>query len=191
LRRSSGDLLHGTLHITHALKEVAAEPAPGPGHRLVTPSLVLGPTKTHQARQVSLPQFLIPQLTAQLASRPADPDVWLFTTPNGHPVRHNLFYKRALAPAAQQALPANPPRWHDLSHTHASMLIASGASIVMVSKRLGHASTRTTLDTYGHYYPSEETAMAPGAGQAARRGPPERPRAAAQAVAAPHRRADA
>jgi integrase len=63
---------------------------------------------------------------------------------------------------AKAALPADKQhlRFHDLRHTCASLLIANGASIMLVSKRLGHASTRMTLDRYSWMYPSEEAAMA-------------------------------
>lgn len=50
-------------------------------------------------------------------------------------------------------------RIHDLRHSHASYLISLGANIVMVSNRLGHASTQETLDTYGHMYPNQEDAI--------------------------------
>ncbi|MDR2714936.1 MAG: site-specific integrase [Coriobacteriales bacterium] len=42
-------------------------------------------------------------------------------------------------------------RFHDLRHTHATMLISSNqVSIKAVSARLGHASIQITLDLYGH-----------------------------------------
>ena len=44
-------------------------------------------------------------------------------------------------------------RFHDLRHTHAALLIASGAHPKVIQVRLGHASIRTTLDLYGHLMP--------------------------------------
>jgi integrase len=41
-------------------------------------------------------------------------------------------------------------------HYYASLLIRSGASVKVVQARLGHASAKTTLDTYGHLFPDEE-----------------------------------
>lgn len=41
-------------------------------------------------------------------------------------------------------------RLHDLRHSHATILINAGVSIVAVSKRLGHASINQTLKTYTH-----------------------------------------
>jgi integrase len=39
---------------------------------------------------------------------------------------------------------------HSLRHTHVSMLLASGMDILTISRRIGHASVKVTLDTYGH-----------------------------------------
>ena len=41
-------------------------------------------------------------------------------------------------------------RIHDARHTHASLLIAAGADIVAVSRRLGHANPAITLGVYSH-----------------------------------------
>lgn len=41
-------------------------------------------------------------------------------------------------------------RFHDLRHTHATLLLAKGISVHVVSARLGHASIRITLDHYSH-----------------------------------------
>lgn len=45
---------------------------------------------------------------------------------------------------------------HDLRHSHASLLINNGASILVVSKRLGHKDVSETLNTYAHMFPSKE-----------------------------------
>jgi len=39
---------------------------------------------------------------------------------------------------------------HSLRHTHASLLIFAGVSIVSIAKRLGHSSVTTTQETYLH-----------------------------------------
>jgi integrase len=41
-------------------------------------------------------------------------------------------------------------RFHDLRHTHATMLVSSGLNIKAVSSRLGHASVGITLNLYAH-----------------------------------------
>ena len=42
---------------------------------------------------------------------------------------------------------------HDLRHFHASVMLQNGESLLLVSKRLGHASISTTGDVYGHLLP--------------------------------------
>lgn len=41
-------------------------------------------------------------------------------------------------------------RFHDLRHTHATMLLQAGVNPVLVARRLGHSTPTTTLDAYGH-----------------------------------------
>lgn len=48
-------------------------------------------------------------------------------------------------------------RVHSLRHTHASVLIANGVSMISISKRLGHANLTTTQNVYSHI--TDELAM--------------------------------
>ncbi|QKG84145.1 site-specific integrase [Kroppenstedtia pulmonis] len=45
-------------------------------------------------------------------------------------------------------------RFHDLRHTHASLLLQQGVHPKVVQERLGHSSISMTLDTYSHVIPS-------------------------------------
>lgn len=47
-------------------------------------------------------------------------------------------------------------RFHDLRHTHATLLLRQGVHPKVVSERLGHASVRITLDTYSHVLPDTQ-----------------------------------
>ena len=40
--------------------------------------------------------------------------------------------------------------FHDLRHTHATLLLKGGVHPKIVSERLGHANIGITLDTYSH-----------------------------------------
>lgn len=51
-------------------------------------------------------------------------------------------------------------RFHDLRHTHATYLLNKEAGIKDISKRLGHASISTTIDTYGHYDKEKDKKLA-------------------------------
>nr|WP_257145364.1 tyrosine-type recombinase/integrase [Bacillus thuringiensis] len=45
-------------------------------------------------------------------------------------------------------------RFHDLRHTHATLLLTKGVNVKVISKRLGHSSIKITLDTYSHVLPT-------------------------------------
>ena len=47
----------------------------------------------------------------------------------------------------------NHLRFHDLRHTHATILMEQGINPKTVAERLGHASVVITLDTYSHVMP--------------------------------------
>jgi len=51
-------------------------------------------------------------------------------------------------------------KFHDLRHTHATLLLLLGVNVKVVSERLGHTSIKMTLDTYSHVLPDmQETAV--------------------------------
>jgi len=58
----------------------------------------------------------------------------------------------------------NAPRitFHDLRHTHASLLLKQGVHIKVVSERLGHSSVAITLDRYSHLLPNMQQEAANG-----------------------------
>ncbi|WP_332844052.1 tyrosine-type recombinase/integrase [Solibacillus palustris] len=51
-------------------------------------------------------------------------------------------------------------RFHDIRHTHASILISEGVDIVKISKRLGHANPKITLEFYAHLLPNADNDIA-------------------------------
>jgi len=52
-------------------------------------------------------------------------------------------------------------RFHDMRHTHATLLLKQGIHPKIVSERLGHSNVRVTLDTYSHVLPGlQEVAAA-------------------------------
>ena len=62
--------------------------------------------------------------------------------------------EKAIAPIGYMQLPQIT--FHDLRHTHATILLLHGENIKVISKRLGHKSTKITLDTYSHVLPEME-----------------------------------
>lgn len=51
-------------------------------------------------------------------------------------------------------------RFHDLRHTHATILLQIGEHPKVVSERLGHSSVTITLDTYSHVLPNMQKKLA-------------------------------
>ena len=51
-------------------------------------------------------------------------------------------------------------RFHDLRHTHATLMLKGGVHPKIVSERLGHANIGITLDTYSHVVPGLQEATA-------------------------------
>lgn len=68
--------------------------------------------------------------------------------------RRNNFRRRYWKPALTAAGLNKSLRFHDLRHTCASILIAQGAHPKEIQSRLGHSSITTTMDRYGHLFPS-------------------------------------
>lgn len=51
------------------------------------------------------------------------------------------------------------PRFHDLRHTYAAMLIAQQAHPRAIMERMGHSTITVTLDNYGHLFPKLDEAL--------------------------------
>ena len=93
------------------------------------------------------------QLEERLASGPAYKNERLvLATSVGTPLNGGNV-RRAFYRIAGRAGVA-PLRFHDLRHTHATLLLARGVHPKAVSERLGHASIGLTLDTYSHVLPN-------------------------------------
>ena len=75
----------------------------------------------------------------------------VFPGPLGEPLNPMKLTRAFQALAKQQGI--RGARLHNLRHFHASVMLQSGASLLLVSKRLGHASIATTGDIYGHLLP--------------------------------------
>lgn len=122
---------------------------------LTGPPRLVAPKTKKSIRRVPIPAVLVDGLAAHLAAYPTDAEGFVFRNLNGNPVRRNHFgelWRRAVEDAG---LPAGV-RFHDLRHTYASLLIAAGESVTVVSKRLGHASAVETLETYAHMWPDSD-----------------------------------
>lgn len=67
---------------------------------------------------------------------------------NGYNKRH--YSSRKFQQLLKEAQILRHIRFHDLRHTHATLLLLAGINPKIVQERLGHASIDMTLDTYSH-----------------------------------------
>lgn len=134
-------------------------------------------TKTGKVRVVPLDPVAVTHLEdqwrhglglAQRAGVTLDPTGFVFPrwapTPDGRtPLDPDRLSHRWQAACRREGLHV---RLHDLRHWHASVLLDAGLPAIVVSARLGHATTATTLAVYGHLMPGADTAAAGVAGRA-------------------------
>lgn len=72
----------------------------------------------------------------------------VFTTPLGTPVDPRNFSRLVSRLCTRAGIGHWAP--HELRHSCASLLLAQGVPLEVVSETLGHSSIRVTKDVYGH-----------------------------------------
>jgi integrase len=103
----------------------------------------MGTPKTHAARSVALPGFLVPILGDYLGT--VSRGGFAFPDAAGGPLRVTNWNRRTFTPAAMTAGLVPPKlRVHDLRHTAASLMVASGAGVKLVQLQLGHRTATLT-----------------------------------------------
>ena len=81
-----------------------------------------------------------------------DPDGHVFARPDGKPTHPQLLSDAFQKLVRRSCLPRL--RFHDLRHTHATLLLKAGVPIKVVSERLGHSTPGFTMATYQHVSPA-------------------------------------
>ena len=71
---------------------------------------------------------------------------------DGNPLSPETISRRFKAAARRADVPVI--RFHDLRHTSASLALAAGVAIKVVSDRLGHSTSGITADLYTHVTPA-------------------------------------
>lgn len=120
--------------------------------------LVWKAPKDHERRSVPFPAFLHDDLTAALADKGRDEQV--FSAPNGGVLRVSHWRPRAFNPA-RDSLGADFPRItpHDLRHTAASLVVSAGGNVLALARMLGHESPKMTLETYADLFDTDLDAL--------------------------------
>ena len=159
------DLVDGTLSVRHSLNPSRDD------------YFCLGPPKTKSSwRTIFLSEEMVKVLREW-----KEPEEYLYTTrvevdgkqvfasapvdfrqvcagPGGQILTHGLWRSAFQATLRREGL--RMIRLHDLRHTHASLLLLDGESMLAVSRRLGHASIQTTINLYGHLLPNTDSDVA-------------------------------
>jgi integrase len=148
LRRGRVDVLRHRIDVAETVVEVG-------GHR------IYGQPKTKAGRRsVALPRSISEAIGEHLPGfTPADPNAFVFTAPEGGPLRVPAWRQRQWRPAVEMA-GLQPLRPHDMRHTAVALWIAAKASPLEVSRRAGHSSVSFTLDRYGHLFPDADANVA-------------------------------
>lgn len=145
VRWKNVDLERGTLRVMESLEQTKA------GLRFKAP-------KSGRHRAITLPAYAIEELR-RLKRQQAEGllalgvrqtgDTLLCSRSDGEPHSPlSLTYEFARFMGRLKDLPR--VRFHDLRHSHATQLLASGVHPKIASERLGHASVGITLDLYSH-----------------------------------------
>jgi integrase len=118
-------------------------------------------------RSIHIPNMLIGQLKKerkivlahklQQGSNFNDHDL-VNCTRYGNPLDSATLSKRLKEQAIKLSLPVI--RFHDLRHTHVTMLIKQNVNVKVISERIGHTSVQITLDKYSHVLPSMQKHVA-------------------------------
>jgi integrase len=121
-------------------------------------------TKSGRARTVSLTGLALEELGRQKARQAEEllrlgirqtDDMHVVAQIDGQPLMPQSLTHEFSRFIASNTLPRI--RFHDLRHTHATQLLASGVHPKIAQERLGHANIGTTLDLYSHVMPGMQT----------------------------------
>lgn len=145
LKWSDLDLKGGAVQVRRALewvggKPVFTEPKTAKGRRNVTlPAGAIRVLKTHRKQQNE------ERLRARDGYTNND---LVFCLGDGSPIPPYNLSRWLKTLLRRGGLPM--VRFHDLRHTHATLLLEQGVHPKVVSERLGHSSITVTMDTYSH-----------------------------------------
>lgn len=118
-------------------------------------------TKSRQARSIDISEPLVRilhehrarQNAARLQLGPSWGGTWVCATNIGTPINPSNLTRQLNAQIAATAV--SRIRFHDLRHTCASLLLAAGVPVHVVSRQLGHANAAITLRVYAHLMPGQ------------------------------------
>ena len=119
------------------------------------------PVKNTKGRPVALSPIMVYELRAHRARQTEEllrlgikstGDSFVFAQPEGTPIKPGSITNEWKRLVGKHALPGI--RFHDLRHTHATAMLASGIHPKIAQERLGHSTIAITMDLYSHVMPN-------------------------------------
>lgn len=139
LRREDVDFLRRTVTVSHTISEVAGR-------------VEDDDAKSRASRRtITMPRFLVDELARHLSEhRPGSgPGDLVFVGRNGAPLRRS-FAARHFGPAVERAGLDPAVTFHGLRHVATSFMVDSREHPRVMQTRLGHASSKLTIELYAH-----------------------------------------
>lgn len=114
------------------------------------------PKTTQSERRIIMPAYIMKLLQEHKEQQAGKPNIHgsVFCNQSGdycNAINLNMKLKRVIAKTGLPDI-----HLHSLRHTHASLLINSDITAKVIADRLGHSTTKTTLDTYSHVFAASE-----------------------------------
>ena len=154
LRWSDVDLVERRIEVRRSVYQDrgAASTTGGRAHKLVIP------TKGRRTRRVAISHAFTARLRAwqeeAFDNRVPDRGAYVWPGTNGEPMGEHTpthVLRRALIRTGLTDEAGRPlVSFHGLRHTAASIMLARGVPIIVVSRQLGHANPQITATTYAH-----------------------------------------
>lgn len=142
LRSEDVDFLRRTVRVEQQMGKVGGKPT-------------VGPPKTRGSyRTIPIGDAVTVEVSEHVRRFPPVGG-FVFTTAAGSMINDAAFRAHVWRPAVTAA---GVPKtgMHQLRHFYASVLIAAGQSVKVVSERLGHSNAAMTLNVYSHLWPADE-----------------------------------
>ena len=116
------------------------------------------PLKTNSSRRVI---YVQPDILAEvLRCTPSSASSTKLWNRKGEQVKYTSIHRRIYNFLKECSYLPNDFTFHCFRHYHATQLLLKGINPKEVSKRLGHASIKITLDLYAHWMPEMDTQAA-------------------------------
>jgi integrase len=145
LRWGDIDWHHRQIHVRQALCDTVKD--------------FLTPKSRYSVRRVDMSPKLVRELKKHKLSSPISELDLVFCHSKGTAHDPDTLIRRHYLPALRKAK-IRQVTFHSLRHSNVSMRIEQGQNIVYISRQIGHASVKTTLDIYGHLIKDANTGQA-------------------------------